>query len=84
MFDGGSTETTCIGKGGSFKVIGISRSRGEKMNHVCGVAAGYKLPRRRVVESEAGIINWSQVVMDSKSHEEEFGLYLIDSSVELF
>lgn len=54
------------------------------MNHVCGVAAGYKLPRRRVVESEAGIINWSQVVMDSKSHEEEFGLYLIDSSVELF
>lgn len=59
MFDGGLIEIICIGKGGSFKVIGISRSRGEKMNYVCGVVVGYKLFRRRVVESEVGIINWS-------------------------
>lgn len=41
-----------------FKVTGISRSRGEKLNHVCGMFAEvYKLLKRRMVEGEAGNIN---------------------------
>lgn len=59
MFGGGLTE---VGKGRSFKIIEISRSREEKVSHVCGISAGiYKLVRKRVVEGESGNINWAKL-----------------------